>query len=387
MSSQLQSRIQKLADRFYGEAVAFRHKLHRIPELAGNEYKTSALIREQLATLPLTVQRPFLETDVVALLNPESDGPNVTLRADIDALPITEEVTSDHASTHPGMMHACGHDGHIAMLYGAIRILCELHKELRGSVRFVFQPGEEIRAMAKDLLDAGAVDKPKMDFCAAIHGWPNVPRNGISTRTGAVMAAAGFFKVTIIGKGGHGSMPSRALNPIIAASRIVEALRNECPPDCVCTVCHINGGNNSNIIPDHALLEGTVRFLEPAAGVVLEKVFRQVVERICNEEQVRYDLNYNVTYPVTASSSEGADLARRVTEEYLGPDRFVPMAESSMSSEDFAFFLQKSSGVFCHLGLGEYEPLHSPRFEFDDAVLKTGMLFLAGTAAEYLNGR
>ena len=380
----MERKIAELAGHFLNEVSALRHELHKMPETAGKEFKTSALLRERLNALPLKVEKPYLETDVVALLNADFPGRNVTLRADIDALPVAEETTLPYRSEHPGTMHACGHDGHMAMLYGAARILCELRSELPGSVRFLFQPGEEIAAMAKALLEAGAADHPEMDFCAALHGWPNVPHGCISTRCGAVMAAAGFFRLTVLGQGGHGSMPRKAKNPINVIARIADALRRECPGNGVCSVCRIAGGSNSNIIPATAEIEGTTRFLDEETGKRIDALLRNTAGRICAEEQASYELVYRVPYPVTASSEEGALLAREVAEQYLGKESFVPMKESAMASEDFSYFLQRSSGVFCHLGLGEHAPLHSSRFDFDDTVLKNGMIFLAAAAYEYL---
>ena len=377
-------KIVELAERYLGETAALRHELHKIPELAGKEYKTSALLRERLGALNLKVEKPYLETDVAALLNADSPGRNVTLRADIDALPVMEENPLPYRSQHPGTMHACGHDGHMAMLYGAARILCELRAELPGSVRFLFQPGEEIAALAKPLLEAGAADHPKMEFCAALHGWPNVPHGCISTRSGAVMAAAGFFRLTVIGQGGHGSMPHKTKNPICVIARIVDALRRECPENGVCSVCRIAGGSNSNIIPATAEIAGTTRYLDEETGEKINELLRKVAERVCTEEGVKYELDYQVTYPVTKTSEEGALLAREVAEQYLGKERFVPMEQSAMASEDFSYFLQRSSGVFCHIGLGEHAPLHSSRFDFDDTILKNGMIFLAAAAYEYL---
>lgn len=377
-------KIVELAGRFLDEAAALRHELHKIPELAGKEYKTSALLRERLGALNLKVEKPYLETDVAALLNADSPGRNVTLRADIDALPVMEENPLPYRSQHPGTMHACGHDGHMAMLYGAARILCELRAELPGSVRFLFQPGEEIAALAKPLLEAGAADHPEMEFCAALHGWPNVPHGCISTRSGAVMAAAGFFRLTVIGQGGHGSMPRKTRNPICVLARIVDALRRECPENGVCSVCRIAGGSNSNIIPATAEIAGTTRYLDEETGEKINALLRNVAERVCAEEGVKYELDYQVTYPVTKTSEEGALLAREVAEQYLGKERFVPMEQSAMASEDFSYFLQRSSGVFCHIGLGEHAPLHSSRFDFDDTILKNGMIFLAAAAYEYL---
>ena len=379
------SLLRQLADRFLPEAIALRHELHRIPELAGQEVKTSRRLREALAPLPLEVLPPFLGTDVVALLGRGRGGRNITLRADIDALPVQEQLQSDHVSTHPGRMHACGHDGHAAMLYGAIRILCEVKDQLPpGSVRFVFQPGEEVQCLAKPLVEAGALQNPPADFVAALHGWPNVPHGHISTRVGANMAAAGFFHITITGHGGHGSMPRNARNPIPAAGEIAAALCTKAPEGTVCTVCHIDGGSNTNIIPGTVLLEGTTRYLDEALKPALDQFLRGTVNDICAREGLAADIDYRVTYPVTNSTDLGVQLARQTALECLD-GAFTPMPRSSMSSEDFAFFLQNApDGVFAHLGLGTCPPLHSPTFEFDDTVLKTGMLYFAGLVFAFL---
>lgn len=379
----MKEKILQLAKRHVDEAIALRRALHRIPEIAGREFKTSALLREKLSALPLDLRQPYLETDVVAMLNESRGGRNITLRADIDALPIMEETGSPNTSTHSGFMHACGHDGHMAMLYGAARVLCDLREELpAGNVRFVFQPGEEAVAMARKLVAAGVLENPPADFCAAVHGWPGVRHNCVSTREGAVMAAAVHWTLTITGRGGHGSMPEKAVNPMHSAARIIDRLRRECPP--VCSVCHIDSGFNQNIIPDTALMEGTTRNLDDATGDKIEAVFRAVVDEVCREEGTAYALDYDRLYPVCASSAHGAALAKSVTEKYLGADRFEPMAKSAMSSEDFAYFLMKCPGVYCHLGLGDHTPLHRSMFEFDDALVETGMVFFAGLAVEFL---
>lgn len=379
----MQARLQDLVRKHLPSALDLRHDLHRIPEPAGKEIKTSQRIREALAALPLDVRPPFLGTDVVALLDSGRPGPNVTLRADIDALPISEETGSLYASTHAGFMHACGHDGHAAMLYGALRVLCDLRDDLpRGSVRFVFQPGEEVAALARPLLAAGALENPRADFCAALHGWPGVPHGCISTRPGAVMAAAGFFEISITGKGGHGAVPEKALNPIPIASRIVDALRRDCPP--ICTVCRFDAGANTNIIPASARLLGTTRFLDEETGRRIEDALRSTVERICREEGAAYAIDYAVPYPVTATTPRGEALARIAAESSLAPGRFVPMATSSMTCEDFAYYLQGRDGVYAHLGLGDCPPLHNSHFEFDDSVLASGMAYLATLALQAL---
>ena len=217
--------LDSLIKKHLPEVIEFRHDLHKIPELAGEEHLTSAYIREKLAKIPdLEVQEPFIGTDVVALMG-DPEKPNLTLRADIDALPIEEKNDLPYVSTRKGFMHACGHDGHAAMVYGAILCLQELKDDLNCSLRFLFQPGEEIRAMAKKVVEAGALENPEAAFVAGLHNWPKVPHGTIFTKTGAVMAAAGFFRIVITGVGGHGSAPKAAKNPLETASKLVTATK------------------------------------------------------------------------------------------------------------------------------------------------------------------
>ncbi len=376
--------IDKVIAEHLPEALALRHELHRIPELAGEERETSALLRKRLEKLPLKIFPPFLGTDVSALLGSPGTHPNLTLRADIDALPLEEKRPLDYASVHPGRMHACGHDGHTAMLYGALLSLIDLKENLNCSVRFLFQPGEEIRAMAKQLVEAGVLENPHADFIAGIHNWPHVPYGRISARTGAVMAAAGFFRITLTGKGGHGSMPALARNPLETAARIILETRKLVPEGCVLSFCACRGGSNSNVIPSVCGLEGTVRFLDEDAGRRMVSDFEQLCRKLCSEAGIQCDLVCDLPYPVTANSVRGYELARRTALEYLGPDGFAEMPRSSMSSEDFAYYLHETDGVFCHLGTGENGPaLHSDFYDFDDSVLEKGMRFFVGLALNF----
>ena len=376
--------LDSLIKKYLPEVIAFRHELHKIPEIAGEEYKTSAFIREKLAQFPeLNVQKPFLGTDVVALMG-DPALPNLTLRADIDALPVEEKTDLPYCSTHKGFMHACGHDGHSAMLYGAILCLRELRDQLKCSLRYLFQPGEEIRAMAKKVVEAGALENPKAAFVAGLHNWPKVPYGTISARIGAVMAAAGFFKIVITGKGGHGSMPKRAKNPLETAAKIVSGTKKIIPDGCVLTVCALNGGSNSNVIPEQAELQGTIRFLDPEAGEKMIADFRNLCEDLCKADEVQCDFRLDVPYPATINGKRGYELAKNCAVKYLGTDAFTEMPESSMSSEDFAFYLQKYDGVFCHLGTGDKTAnLHTDKFDFDDEVLERGIRFFIGLALDF----
>ena len=376
--------LDSLIKKYLPEVIRFRHELHKIPEIAGEEVKTSAAIREKLAAFPdFDVRAPYLKTDVVALIG-DTALPNLTLRADIDALPIEEKTGVDYSSTHNGFMHACGHDGHIAMLYGALLCLRELKDQLKCSVRFLFQPGEEIRAMAKELVQAGALENPRADFVAGIHGWPKVPFGTFSTKRGAVMAAAGFFRIVIHGQGGHGSMPQKAKNPLETASKIVMASKQIIPDGCVLTICALNGGRNSTVIPAQAELLGTLRFLDPASGEKMVSDFRQLCDRCCEEDGVRCDIELDLPYPVTFNSERGYTFAKTCALKYIGKEGFIEMLESSMSSEDFAFYLQKYDGVFCHLGLGsKTSNLHTENFDFADDALEYGIRFFVGLALEF----
>ena len=376
--------LDSLIRKYMPEVIAFRHDLHKIPELAGEEHKTSAYIREKLAQFPeLDVKAPFIGTDVVALMG-DSKLPNLTLRADIDALPIEEKNEIPYCSTHKGFMHACGHDGHAAMVYGAMLCLRELKEELNCSLRFLFQPGEEIKAMAKKVVEAGALENPKADFVAGLHNWPKVPYGTIYTKVGAVMAAAGFFRIVITGVGGHGSAPNLAKNPLETASKIVTATKQIIPEGCVLTVCALNGGSNSNVIPEQAELQGTVRFLDQEAGEKMVADFRKVCEEICVADGVKCDYNLDIPYPVTINKEYGYTLAKSCVEQYLGPESFVEMPESSMGSEDFAFYLQKYDGVFAFLGNGDKTAnLHTDRFNFEDSVLEKGIRFFVGLALNF----
>ena len=212
---------------FLPEIISLRKKFHQIPEIAGKEFKTCALIRETLSTIEgVKILPPFLETDTVALVEGgKGPGPHILLRADIDGLPVEEESGCDFPSQHPGMMHACGHDMHTAMMIGVVKAIAARRHEFAGTVRFVFQPGEENKAMAKDLVEAGAMGDPLPQVCAALHVMPGKPVGHISVKEGAMMASSNHFKVVIHGQGGHGSLPCASRNPLVAAAAMVMELQ------------------------------------------------------------------------------------------------------------------------------------------------------------------
>ena len=363
--------------------IEFRHALHRIPEMAGAEFETARAIRERLAGLDLEVLPPFLGTDVVAILHGRGPGRNVTLRADIDALRVHEETGAAYASRHDGRMHACGHDGHAAMVMGAAELLASRRDSFDGSVRFVWQPGEENRAMGRDLIEAGALENPRADLVTALHGMPGLPVGVLALRNGAMMASCTHFKVTIRGRGGHSSRPHQAIDPVVAAAAIVVELQSvvsrriDPQQAAVLSVCRIAGGELANVIPDEVVLEGTARALDMKVAAALETGVREVVEAVSRAHRTRCEIDYRLAYPVTLNAPEPTALARRVIRETVGDERFVELAASSMEAEDFAYYLQRYPGVYVKLGTGENCPaLHNSKFDFPDAALAAGIEYL-----------
>lgn len=363
--------------------IEFRHALHRIPEMAGAEFETARAIRERLAGLDLEVLPPFLGTDVVAILHGRGPGRNVTLRADIDALRVHEETGAVYASRHDGRMHACGHDGHAAMVMGAAELLASRRDSFDGSVRFVWQPGEENRAMGRDLIEAGALENPRADLVTALHGMPGLPVGVLALRNGAMMASCAHFKVTIRGRGGHSSRPHQAIDPVVAAAAIVVELQSvvsrriDPQQAAVLSVCRIAGGELANVIPDEVVLEGTARALDMKVAAALETGLREVVEAVSRAHRTRCEIDYRLAYPVTLNAPSPTALARRVIRETVGDERFVELAASSMEAEDFAYYLQRYPGVYVKLGTGENCPaLHNSKFDFPDAALAAGIEYL-----------
>ena len=380
-------KIEDIVDLILPEVIALRHKIHQNPELAGNEFSTSALIRKRLSSTNIELLPPFLKTDVVGLLKGKEKGKNIALRADIDALPMQELNELPYKSSIDGMMHACGHDGHTAMLIGAALVLDKLRDEIKGTVRFVFQPGEEIAAMGKELVDAGALKNPEPDAVFALHAQCGYPTGSIISRTGTIMAAAGFFKIKIIGRGGHGSRPENTVDPILAACRVVDAMqsivsRNIDPQDAaVISVCRFEGGRNANVIPEEVILEGTVRFLDSKVGEQIRRLIEQTVKGICIATGATYEFEYKLPYIPTVNAPACVEAARKITQKYLGTDMWFDMTRSSLGGEDFAFYLRDYPGAFCFIGMGVDRPgIHNPKFDFKDEAIRNGVIYLVAMA-------
>ena len=362
------------------EITQIRHRLHAEPELGLETETTAYAIRRLLADASVSLWQPLMGNDVIGEIGGGGDR-TICLRADIDALPIQEESDLPYRSTIPGRMHACGHDGHTAMLLGAAMVLDKLRDRLPVGVRFVFQPGEEVWCAGRELVARGACDSCEAAY--AIHGWPGLPLGCVSTRVGPLFAAGAHFDIRVRGKGCHGAMPEAGNNPIPIAARIVEALRRmhvemSAEDGTVVSTCVFQAGSSSNVIPETALVRGTARYLAREKADRVENAIRSVAieaaHEACAEVEIDYDRSYDL--PVI-NTRKGVDAVRRIARSYMPASTWREAEHPTMGMEDFAFYLQGREGAMVWLGLGESAPgLHSPVFDFNDGVLGTGILLL-----------
>jgi amidohydrolase len=369
--------------------VNLRRALHRAPELSFQEHGTAARVEGWLAEHGLRPER-VAGTGVVALLDSGRPGRTVLLRADMDALPIQEANAHDYASVVPGVMHACGHDGHTAILCHVARALVELRDTLQGRVLFVFQPAEEGVGGALSMLEAGLVERFRPDCAVGLHLWSELPTGELAITDGPFMASADQFEVVISGRGGHGAMPHQARDPIVAAAEMVLALQTvvsrtvDPEQPAVLTIGHISAGSAFNVIPDGARLGGTVRTYSKAVKSTIQHTLARVVQGVASAHGVTAELHYEeITLPVVNDPVICA-LAREAAAR-VGAFRFAPPGYRTMAAEDFSYFLDRVPGVFFFVGAGNPEvgaawPHHHPRFEIDERALTHGCELLVEIA-------
>jgi amidohydrolase len=365
------------------QMIELRHDLHRHPELALQEIRTSAHLRTLLSTTPITLWPPLLGTDVIGEL-PGASPSVLCLRADIDAIAGEEQSGVPYASQHAGLMHACGHDGHTAMLAGAALVLSDMQTYLPMTVRFIFQPGEEMRCAGRELVARGACRDADAAF--ALHGWPGLPVGTISSRAGTLLAAGIEFRITFHGVGCHGAMPERGHNPIPPAAamvswieRLYQQVRSN---DGVISACTLHAGTQANIIPDTAQIEGTMRYLDADLGESMVSELTDAAHAIAREYQVDVNVHLDRSYDLpTRNTPLGYGHLRHVVDAYMPDAVWQDAARPSLVMEDFAFYLVEREGAMAGLGLGEgAAPLHSPAFDFPDVALPIGIRLFCLTA-------
>ncbi len=381
--------VRRAQQRILPQAVALRHHLHRHPELSGDEAQTAAHVAALLTPLNLTT----LQTDIgghgiVATLAGAQPGPTVALRADMDALPIGEQGSLPYKSCVAGVMHACGHDGHTASLWGAAAVLSECREHIRGTVKLIFQPAEETTGGAETLCALGVMDTVQAIF--ALHGWPDLPVGQIGIRPGPMMASADRFDITLRGRGGHAAYPHQGIDPIVAGAQLVQMLQTiasrEVSPlePVVVTVAQFNAGTAFNIIPGEAYLAGTVRCLSNSLRDLMPNILERMVAGACAASRCAYDFSYVPGPPVVVNDPALTAFVEDRGRHVLGRDNVRFLDTPTMGAEDFAYYLAYAPGAFLRLGVGEdVAPLHTPTYNFSDAALPFGIEVLAHLALGY----
>ncbi len=384
----LKDQIQALASRYAEELINIRRHLHAHPELSYQEYNTSSYIQNYLAALHIPF-KVLANTGVVAMIEaPAANGKAVALRADMDALPITEANDVPYKSLHPGVMHACGHDVHTTCLLGAAKILNEIKEHLKHSIKLIFQPGEERNPGGASLLiKEGVLHDPAPQAIVALHVHPQLPVGKLSFREGKVMASADEIYITIRGEGGHAAAPQLTADTVLIASHIIVSLqqiisRNNHPlTPSVLSICAINGGNTTNVIPSEVKLMGTFRAMDEEWRFKAHKLIKEQVIGIARAMGADADVHIDVGYPVVMNDARLTQSAKRLAEDYLGSQN-VEETEVRMGAEDFGFYTQHIPGCFFRLGVrneakGIVNNVHTPRFDVDESALVTGAGIMA----------
>ena len=374
----LQSKIE---ESYGGKISALRRDIHREPELGFDTKKTAEKVLVALEGLPLEIEVGVAENGIVATLRGGNDGPAVGMRADMDALPITEETGLPFASEVEGKMHACGHDGHTSMLVGAAHALCGMRDELNGTVRFIFQPAEEGGGGGRVMVEEGVAEG--LDSIFALHLWPGLPFGTVATKAGPIMAAADAFEMEIEGTGGHGAMPHLSADAVVIAAHVVTVLQTvvsrEVDPvePAVLTVGEIGAGTAFNIIPEKARLGGTVRTLNEDLRRGMPGRIEGLGQGVARGMRGDATLDYRFSYPVTRNDAGAAARALETATALFDEESVLELPNPSMGAEDFAYFLERVPGAFVWLGVGEdASGLHTPQFAFDEKILARGSALL-----------
>jgi amidohydrolase len=379
------------------QLVDWRRRLHQRPELGFKERLTAEFIQQRLTEWGIPFQASIAQTGLVAVIESGQPGPVLGIRADMDALPIQEENEVPYCSQHEGIMHACGHDGHVAIALGTVRYLATHRDQWRGTVKVIFQPAEEGPGGAKPMIEAGVLKDPDVEAMIGLHLWNNLPLGTVGVRSGPLMAATALFKLTIQGKGGHGALPHQTVDAVVVGAQIVNALqtivaRNVDPTQAaVVSVGQFHSGHAPNVIADVADLSGTVRYFDPRYTDYLPSRMEQIVAGVCQSHGATYTWDYQTLYPPVMNDAGMADLVRSVALSVVETPAGVVPDCHTMGGEDMAFFLQAVPGCYFFLGSANTEkalayPHHHPRFDFDETALGLGVEMFLRCVEAYGHG-
>jgi len=377
--------------------VATRRDIHAHPELGNQEQRTPALIAAVLKELALEVREGVGGGGVTAVLRGAHPGPTLALRADMDALPLHEEATRPYRSCVPGVMHACGHDGHVAMALGAARVLCALRDHLHGNVKLLFQPAEETYGGASEMIAAGCLShEPAVDAVFGLHLEPFGAVGTLHVRSGPVMASSDVVRLVVQGKGGHASEPHDCIDPVPVAAQVITNLqtlvtrRFDARSPVVITITYLQAGSAFNVIPTDVILAGTVRTVDPSVRASLPARIEHLVRHTAEAFGATADVTYVPGSGVVVNHRDFTDFVRRVVRDSRGASAVAEMLHPVMGAEDFGLYLERVPGTFAFLGARpshqEPYPCHHPQFDIDESALPVGVEILSTVALAYLSG-
>jgi len=390
-------KIKKLSEKYTSNMINLRRHLHQIPETALMEFETKKSMTAQLKKLGLKVNTGLWRTSIMALLKGKKQGPCVAIRSDMDALPVTEQTGYFFKSKNNGCMHACGHDAHMAIVWGAAKILSEIKSELNGSVKFLYQPSEEEPpGGANPMIAAGALKKPKVSAIFGLHVDPTIKVGKIGLKDGPMMARVDDFNIVVHGRSGHGARPQETVDAVVVASSLITALqsiasRQVNPLDpLVITIGKIKGGKARNVIADEVILHGTARSLDKKVAGKIPGMIKKIADGICKAYGAKYEIDFQAGYPVLENVPEINDIFSKVTRNMHGKNTVTLKDRPGMGAEDFACYLQKVPGAMFLLGIqnkkiGADKPWHHPEFKIDEKAIPFAASILAAAVWEYFN--
>ena len=368
---------------FEKDMAEWRRHLHQYPELGRECYKTAEYVTERLKEFGIIeIHSGYASSGLVAIIEGKAPGRTIGLRADMDALPIKENTGLSYSSKNEGVMHACGHDGHTAMLLGAARYLAET-RNFSGRVALIFQPDEEATGGAKAMVEEGIIEQFLIDEVYALHNIPGHDVGVMYTRSGPIMAGADSFSVEIKGKGGHAAYPHEVKDPIVAALSIAQAFqtivsRNNIPSDdLVISITQVHSGTTDNVIPEIAYLNGTVRTFDLSVQEMVIERMEKIISGFAMSFEVDAKLNYEKGYPPTINHYDATNFAIEVAKDVCGSDQVLTSVGKEMGAEDFSYMLEKRPGAYLFLGIGEAAGLHNSNYDFNDAAAPVGASFFA----------
>lgn len=391
----MNQKLNELWEKHHKRVYDIRHQLHMNPELGFQEYETSKLIATELENLGIEVTRNVAKTGVVGLIKGEHPGKTVALRADMDALRINEEGDYEFKSKNPGVMHACGHDGHTASLLGVAMMLNEIKDELHGNVKLIFQPAEEVEGGALPMIKEGVLENPKVDAVFGGHLWGSIEEGKVAVKHGAMMASPDIFTIKINGKGGHAGVPHASVDPVPIMAQVITALqtivsrKNDPTNPLVISCCNVHSGECHNAIPTEALIQGTVRTLNNDTRDFAEETIEKFVKGIVESQGASYEFEFIRQFPPLVNDKNMADVLEKAAKKIVGDENVFELATPSMGGEDFAFYTEEVPSSFAFVGMTKdvENPIlhHNAKFAWEDNNMKNLAQTLAQVAIDFLN--